>query len=112
MMRPNSNPQERVEDEEVHEEKDYFAKFEQEPEFRKFVRKLSRCRSIASLDFTKAAEDAAIEDEKGKAEDNIKAKVDYKQTSRHRQHQNKVVESYKHGDLSGRGENHSKVRTI
>merc|ERR1711915_1051294 len=35
---------------EVEKERDYYMQFELNPDFRKFVRKLSRCRSIASLD--------------------------------------------------------------
>lgn len=99
-MRPDTNNNN---DDGDGEEKDYFAKFEQEPEFRNFVRKLSRCRSIASLDFSKVD---TIEDEKGKAEDSIRSAKDYKQTSKqHKAHQNKVIESYKNGEnKSGRGE--------
>merc|ERR1712180_338465 len=35
---------------EVEKERDYYMQFELNPDFRRFVRKLSRCRSIASLD--------------------------------------------------------------
>ena len=42
---------------------DYFSKYEQNPDFRQFVRKLSKCRSIASLDTDNIVSGA--EEEKG-----------------------------------------------
>jgi len=98
----------------VEEEKDYFAKFEQEPEFRNFVRKLSRCRSIASLGTNNVVAGDNIDDEKGK--DNIKTK-DYKQSNtKQRRHQNQVLENYSNTDhfdnRTGRGDNHNKVGAV
>lgn len=57
-------------DEGIGRELDYYATFAQNADFRQFVRKLSRCRSIASLDVENVSKrdsnDDTIEDEKGK----------------------------------------------
>ena len=125
-MRPkDENGKANVPDNE--KEKDFFSQFEQNQDFRRFVRKLSRCRSIASLDVNNVisggdnANGDIIEDERGKAgsvdnkSDDIKLK-DYKMNNKqHNKHKNNVIEAWANGDFyeekSGRGDNKNKVKS-
>ena len=125
-MRPkDENGKANVPDNE--KEKDFFSQFEQNQDFRRFVRKLSRCRSIASLDVNNVisggdnANGDIIEDERGKAgsvdnkSDDIKLK-DYKMNNKqHNKHKNNVIETWANGDFyeekSGRGDNKNKVKS-
>merc|ERR1711962_1447494 len=111
---------------EVEKERDYYMQFELNPDFRRFVRKLSRCRSIASLDVSNVVSGDVsnvvsgdvnneplktpekIEDEKGKKgetkNDNIQIR-DYKQKQRNQRE--RKVGSWMNTDFyeeSGRGE--------
>merc|ERR1711915_181967 len=110
---------------EVEKERDYYMQFEVNPDFRRFVRKLSRCRSIASLDVSNVVSGdetnsnnneplktpEKIEDEKGKKgetkNDNIQIR-DYKQNNRQQRNQReRKVGSWMNTDYdeeSGRGE--------
>merc|ERR1712198_760272 len=100
-MSPKEDSEENLNMKEIEKEKDYYMQFEINPDFRRFVRKLSRCRSIASLDVSNVISGdegvtnnnepiktpEKIEDEKGKkgerinkADDSIQIK-DYKQNN-------------------------------
>jgi len=123
-MSPKDDSQENMNMKEVEKEKDYYMQFELNPDFRRFVRKLSRCRSIASLDVSNVVSGdetnsnnneplktpEKIEDEKGKkgeTNDNIQIR-DYKQNNRQQRNQReRKVGSWMNTDLyeeSGRGE--------
>jgi len=124
IMRPKEDTS-KAEVSDLEKEKDFFSQFEQNQDFRRFVRKLSRCRSIASLDVNNVigggdnANEDIIEDEKGKKgsvdnkSDDIKIK-DYKMnTKQSNRHKNNVIETWANGDFyeekSGRGENKTKT---
>jgi len=123
-MSPKDDSQENMNMKEVEKEKDYYMQFELNPDFRRFVRKLSRCRSIASLDVSNVVSGdetnsnnneplktpEKIEDEKGKKgeiNDNIQIR-DYKQNNRQQRNQReRKVGSWMNADFyeeSGRGE--------
>ena len=128
-MRPKEDTY-KAEISDLEKEKDFFSQFEQNQDFRRFVRKLSRCRSIASLDVNNVisggggenANGDIIEDERGKKasvdnkSDDIKLK-DYKMNNKQQnKHKNNVIETWANGDFyeekSGRGDNKNKVIQI
>ena len=130
-MSPKEDSEENLNMKEIEKEKDYYMQFEINPDFRRFVRKLSRCRSIASLDVSNVISGdegvtnnnepiktpEKIEDEKGKkgervnkADDSIQIK-DYKQNNRQQRSQRERkmgtwmnTDFYEETNNSGRGE--------
>jgi len=124
-MSPKDDSEDNMNIKEVEKEKDYYMQFELNPDFRRFVRKLSRCRSIASLDVSNVVSGdetnsnnneplktpEKIEDEKGKKgeinNDNIQIR-DYKQNNRQQRNQReRKVGSWMNTEFyeeSGRGE--------
>jgi len=124
IMRPKEDTT-KAEVSDLEKEKDFFSQFEQNQDFRRFVRKLSRCRSIASLDVNNVisggenANGDIIEDEKGKKgsvdnkSDDIKLKEYKINNKQHNKHKNNVIETWTNGDFyeekSGRGDNKNKT---
>jgi len=129
-MRMGSQENKEDRDEGIGRELDYYATFAQNADFRQFVRKLSRCRSIASLDvenIVKGTESNGdgdiIEDEKGKtsnnkvnfsnktsSDDNIQLK-DYKSGSRQNRTRKQAINTWSaEQEPTGRGENIQKTQ--
>jgi len=130
--RPRMSTTSQDRDEGLGRELDYYATFAQNADFRQFVRKLSRCRSIASLDVEniskKDSNDNIIEDEKGKlnkgnvnnnstssnnrtnsSEDHIKLK-DYKTTNQTRNRKQAINTWSGEEEPTGRGENFNNIK--
>jgi len=131
-MRISSQEAKEERDEGIGRELDYYATFAQNADFRQFVRKLSRCRSIASLDVENATKNSnsnedIIEDEKGKlkkcnvnnnnttstnnrtnsSDDNIKLN-DYKSQTRTRK---QAINTWSaEEDPTGRGDSNNHIR--
>ena len=92
-------------------EQEVISKYEQEPEFRNFIKNLLRCRSLASLDDQKGAE--REEEEKTarpeKQNDDIKPRVVGRgggggPGEKRRNHQARLSEGGRREERSGRGE--------
>ena len=93
---------------EVDQELEVISKYEQEPEFRDFVKNLLRCRSLASLDDNKEQSDERKDDLKvldvKKRNDDIEV-VDVK-----RRHQHVMRERRQGDERCGRGEDGGAAR--
>ena len=86
-------------------EQEVISKYEQEPEFRNFIKNLLRCRSLASLDDQKGGE----REEEEKKNDDIKPRVVGRgggggQGEKRRNHQARLSEGGRREERSGRGE--------
>ena len=88
---------------EVDQELEVISKYEQEPEFRNFIKNLLRCRSLASLDINKDAK--AEEDEKTARQEKQNDDIERRPVGRGRaQERRRNHQALLSEERSGRGE--------